>query len=53
MIRSMTGFGRGSYTNAEREYIVEIKAVNHRYADINIRLPYVLSFLEDKIKRKY
>ena len=52
MIRSMTGFGRGSYTNAEREYTVEIKAVNHRYADINIRLPYVLSFLEDKIKKK-
>lgn len=52
MIRSMTGFGRGSYTNTEREYTVEIKAVNHRYADINIRLPYVLSFLEDKIKKK-
>ena len=52
MIRSMTGFGRGSYANTEREYTVEIKAVNHRYADINIRLPYVLSFLEDKIKKK-
>ena len=52
MIRSMTGFGRGSYTNAEREYTVEIKAVNHRYTDINVRLPYGLSFLEDKIKKK-
>ena len=52
MIRSMTGFGRGFYTNSEREYTVEIKAVNHRYADINIRLPYGLSFLEDKIKKK-
>ncbi len=52
MIRSMTGFGRGSYANTEREYTVEIKAVNHRYTDINIRLPYVLSFLEDKIKKK-
>lgn len=52
MIRSMTGFGRGSYANTEREYTVEIKAVNHRYADINIRLPYVLSFLEEKIKKK-
>ena len=52
MIRSMTGFGRGSYTNAEREYTVEIKAVNHRYAVINVRLPYWLSFLEDKIKKK-
>ena len=35
MIRSMTGFGRGFYTNSEREYTVEIKAVNHRYTDIN------------------
>lgn len=52
MIRSMTGFGRGSYANTEREYTVEIKAVNHRYADVNIRLPYVLSFLEEKIKKK-
>lgn len=52
MIRSMTGFGRGFYTNSEREYTVEIKGVNHRYTDINVRLPYGLSFLEDKIKKK-
>ena len=52
MIRSMTGFGRGFYTNSEREYTVEIKAVIHRYTDINVRLPYGLSFLEDKIKKK-
>ena len=52
MIRSMTGFGRGFYTNSEREYTVEIKAVNHRYTDINLRLQYGLSFLEDKIKKK-
>ena len=48
----MTGFGRGSYTNPQREYTVEIKAVTHRYTDINVRLPYGLSFLEDKIKKK-
>ena len=51
MIRSMTGFGRGTFTNDEREYIVEIKSVNHKYADVNIKMPYVLSFLEDKIKK--
>lgn len=51
MIRSMTGFGRGTFANDEREYIVEIKSVNHKYADVNIRMPYVLSFLEDKIKK--
>ena len=51
MIRSMTGFGRGTFANDEREYIVEIKSVNHKYADVNIKMPYVLSFLEDKIKK--
>ena len=51
MIRSMTGFGRGTFANDEREYIVEIKSVNHKYADVYIRMPYVLSFLEDKIKK--
>lgn len=51
MIRSMTGFGRGSFANNEREYVIEIKAVNHKYTDVNIRMPYVLSFLEEKIKK--
>lgn len=51
MIRSMTGFGRGSFANHEREYVIEIKAVNHKYTDVNIRMPYVLSFLEEKIKK--
>ena len=52
MIRSMTGYGRGVYSTTEREYTVEIKSVNHRYTDINIKLPYVLSFAEEKIKKK-
>ena len=52
MIRSMTGFGRGHYANSEREYTVEIKSVNHKYTDVNIRIPYILSFLEEKIKKK-
>ena len=47
----MTGFGRGTFANDEREYIVEIKSVNHKFADVNIKMPYVLSFLEDKIKK--
>lgn len=51
MIRSMTGFGRGTFANDEREYIVEIKSVNHKYADVSIKMPYTLSFLEDKIKK--
>ena len=51
MIKSMTGFGQGKYENEGREYIVEIKAVNHRYNDISVRLPRYLSFLEDKIRK--
>ena len=52
MIRSMTGFGRGMYSTEEREYTIEIKSVNHKYTDINVRLPYALSFLEEKIKKE-
>lgn len=52
MIRSMTGFGSGMYSTEEREYTIEIKSVNHKYTDINVRLPYVLSFLEEKIKKE-
>ena len=52
MIKSMTGFGRGMYSTEEREYTIEIKSVNHKYTDINVRLPYVLSFLEEKIKKE-
>lgn len=52
MIKSMTGFGQGKNTIDGREYCVEIKTINHRYNDINIKMPRYLNFLEDKI-RKY
>lgn len=51
MIKSMTGYGRGKFSNEGREYTVEIKAVNSKYSDINIRIPRQLSYLEDKSKR--
>ena len=51
MIKSMTGYGRGKEEISGREYIVEIKAVNHRYNDISIRMPRYLSFLEDKLRQ--
>lgn len=50
MIKSMTGFGRGEYNDGKRSIIVEIKSVNHRYADISVRMPRRYSFVEDKIK---
>lgn len=52
MIRSMTGFGRANYSNENREYIVEIKSVNNRYCDINIKIPRSISYLEEKIKKE-
>lgn len=50
MIKSMTGFGRSDQPSEERKLLVEIKSVNHRYCDINIRLPKKLLFLESKIR---
>lgn len=47
----MTGFGRGEYQDDEHRLIVEIKAVNHRYNEIVIRMPKNLGPLEDKIRR--
>ena len=51
MIRSMTGFGRSKYEENLREYTVEIKSVNNRYSDINIKMSRAISYLEDKVKK--
>jgi len=37
MIKSMTGFGRCEAADEERKFTVEMKGVNHRYLDANIR----------------
>lgn len=50
MIKSMTGFGRATFEDGSRSFIVEIKTVNHRYCDINIRMPKSLISLEDKMR---
>lgn len=49
-MKSMTGFGRGEYLSHDRKMTVEIKSVNHRYCDINIRMPKKISFLENNIR---
>ena len=51
MIKSMTGFGRSNLQENLREYQVEIKSVNHKYIDINIRMPRSISYLEDEIRK--
>lgn len=50
MVRSMTGFGRGEAGDASRKIIVEMKSVNHRYLDLNIKLPKKLNPFEVDIR---
>ena len=51
MVKSMTGYGKSSLSINSREYQVEIKAVNHKYIDTNIKLPRVISYLEEDIRK--
>ena len=50
MARSMTGFGRGLCTVDNTTFTVEIKSVNHRYGDMNIKMPRVFSSLEERVR---
>lgn len=50
MIKSMTGFGRGEAGDEIRKIIVEIKSVNHRYLDLNVKLPRKLNTYEVEIR---
>ncbi len=51
-MKSMTGFGRGKYENDSREYIVEIKSVNHKYSDVTIKMPRNIAYLEENVKKE-
>lgn len=52
MIKSMTGFGRCEITEGSRKYTVEMKSVNHRYLDANIKMPKKLSFFESSVRNE-
>ncbi len=52
MIKSMTGYGKANLEKNEKEYQVEIKSVNHRYLDISVKMPRILSYLEEAIKKE-
>ena len=52
MIRSMTAFGRATGKAPGRDIIVEIKSVNNRFFDCQVKLPRLFSFLEDKVKKQ-
>lgn len=50
MIKSMTGFGRCEAVKGARKFTVELKSVNHRYLDANIRMPKKLNCFEGNIR---
>ena len=50
MIKSMTGFGRCEVSENDRKFTVEMKSVNHRYLDVNIKMPKKLNFFESAIR---
>lgn len=50
-MKSMTGYGRGEALQYDRKFVVEIKAVNHRYNDVTIKLPRAMIMYEDRIKK--
>lgn len=50
-MKSMTGYGRAKLQKESRKYIVEIKSVNHKYLDMNIKLPRNLFCMEDRVRK--
>ncbi len=50
MIKSMTGFGRAEVSGENYKVTVEMKSVNHRYLDVNMKMPKKLNFFESSIR---
>ena len=48
----MTGYGKANLAKQERAYQIEMKSVNHRYLDISVKMPRVLSYLEEAVKKE-
>lgn len=46
----MTGFGRCEIADEKRKFTVELKSVNHRYLDVNMKMPKKLNFFESAIR---
>ncbi len=52
MVKSMTSFGRSSSEEGQKRiFTVEMKSVNNRYLDINIRMPKALISLEEEVRK--
>jgi len=52
LIKSMTGYGRAVQTLSGREITVELKSVNNRYLDCNVRLPRQYGYAEEALKQR-
>lgn len=50
-MNSMTGFGRGEAEKYGHKITIELKSVNHRFLDLNVRMPRFLMFLEDALRQ--
>lgn len=51
MVQSMTGYGRGAVVEKDFSFSIEIKTVNHRYTELNLRLPRFLNPVENRIRK--
>ena len=52
LLKSMTGYGRVKVENELREITVELRSVNHRYLDLNIKVPRIYGYLEDLVSKQ-
>lgn len=52
MVQSMTGYGRGAWEEKDFSFQIEIKTVNHRYAELALRLPRFLNPVENRIRKQ-
>lgn len=50
MLRSMTGFGTASADTLGGRFVVEIRSVNHRFSEVQVRLPRELATIEDRVR---
>lgn len=51
MIKSMTGYGSAERIGCDKKFTVEIRSVNHRYSDVNVKTPRSFSFCEEAIRK--
>ena len=52
MIKSMTGYGNAAQVLNGREISAEVRSVNNRYLDCNVKIPRAFAFAEDAVKQQ-